>query len=44
MNLSQLKVWACAASFVVCALPVHAQGSRLSNQSQHLSRRIYRST
>ncbi len=31
MNLSQLKVWACAASFVACAFPVHAQGSRFSN-------------
>ncbi len=32
MNLSQLKIWACAASLVVAgALSVQAQGTRLSN-------------
>jgi len=34
MNLSQLKVWACAASLVAaCALSAHAQGNRSHNQA-----------
>jgi hypothetical protein len=36
MNLSQLKVWACAASFVVCALPVSAQGNHFNTRGNIL--------